>query len=442
MKKKLTALLSLFLFTGCAGEEEQQSFALTAAEQQAYTKTIDQVMEEYYWDYDRSSLQFTGATVPENREEAERLFTASADCEYSLARKTGQDAVLAEASLLHYNGDDAGTLQCWFSGSSLIGVAYIGGYDQEYYSLKERNPFQADGSFAAYENWTGMGTGFAAGSGEFSPEGVYATGKDASGNTLAVSIQDGKAAVYRYAGGLSRTRNFSYGNGLEATSAAFIGDSRLAVLVSRVGETAGTGDEGEETYTGEKVVIYDQDLNPAGEIPLEGELCTAIGAEKGELYLFVDQNMNIYEEKEDTWERTGSRKLKHMVTQFHRTDLDGDGVREYLMTDGMDLYLYRNSGGSFRKIWSTNLGVENFYGPISSGDLNGDGVKEIYTCDVTATTIRYILTEKGLRTANEDIAYGECIYPCNFDGKGGADYWLVQDNVDRLGQLYLAGGEE
>ena len=54
----------------------------------------------------------------------------------------------------------------------------------------------------------------------------------------------------------------------------------------------------------------------------------------------------------------------------------------------------------------------------------------------------YILTEKGLQTANEDIDYGECIYPCDFDGNGKADYWFVQDNVDRLGQLYLADGEE
>ena len=69
-------------------------------------------------------------------------------------------------------------------------------------------------------------------------------------------------------------------------------------------------------------------------------------------------------------------------------------------------------------------------------------MKEIYTCDTTATTIRYILTEKGLQTANEDIDYGECIYPCDFDGNGKADYWFVQDNIDRLGQLYLADGEE
>ena len=112
------------------------------------------------------------------------------------------------------------------------------------------------------------------------------------------------------------------------------------------------------------------------------------------------------------------------------------------MTDGMDLYVYHNTGGSMKRIWSTHLGVENFYGPITSGDLNGDGVKEIYACDTTATTIRYVLTEKGLQTENEDIDYGQCIYPCDFDGNGKTDYWLVQDNIDRLGQLYLASGEE
>ena len=89
------------------------------------------------------------------------------------------------------------------------------------------------------------------------------------------------------------------------------------------------------------------------------------------------------------------------------------------------------------------IAAANRYIPVDKVcDLNGDGVKEIYTCDTTATTIRYILTEKGLQTANEDIDYGECIYPCDFDGNGKADYWFVQDNIDRLGQLYLADGEE
>ena len=442
MKKRLTALLSLFLLCGC-GADEEQTFSLTAEEKQAYTETINSVMEEFYWDYDRASLTFGAATVPENTEENARLFDASYDCEYNLKRKAGQDAVLAEAALLHYNGDAAGTLQCWFVGDSLSGVVYTGGFDKDYYSLKERNPFLADGEFQAYENWTGMSTAFAEGNGEFSPEGIYSVGKDASGNTMAVSIQNGSAAVYRYAGGLSRYRNFSYGAGLEATSAAFLseGDVRLAVLVSSI-EESGESDA-EKTYSrAERIMLYDENLHVAGEIPLEGELCTAIGAEGDQLYLFVDQNMDVYEKGEEDWSLVASRRLKHPVSQFHGADLDGDGKMEYIMTDGMDLYVYHNTGGSMKRIWSTHLGVENFYGPITSGDLNGDGVKEIYACDTTATTIRYVLTEKGLQSENEDIDYGQCIYPCDFDGNGKTDYWLVKDNIDRLGQLYLASGEE
>ena len=442
MKKQLLALLGLFLLCGC-GAKEEQTFSLTAEEQQAYTETIDGVMEEFYWEYDRASLTFGAAKVPEDTEKNARLFDASNACEYNLKRKAGQDAVLAEAALLHYNGDSAGTLQCWFVGGNLSGVAYSGGYDQGHYSLKERNPFLADGEFQAYENWTGMPVKFEEGNGEFSPEGIYSVGKDANGNTMAVSIQNGAAAVYRYNGGLSRYRNFSYGNGLEATSAAFLtkGDVRLAVLVSSI-EESGEGDADKTYSRAERIMLYDENLHVAGEIPLDGELCTAIGAEGDQLYLFVDQNMEVYEKGEENWTMVASRKLKHPVTQFHGADIDGNGVTEYMMTDGRDLYMYHQLGGSMRKIWSTHLGVENFYGPIASGDLNGDGVKEIYCCDTTATTIRYVLTEKGLQTENEDIEYGQCIYPCDFDGNGKWDYWFVKDNIDRMGQLYLAVEEE
>ncbi|HBD88550.1 MAG TPA: hypothetical protein DC021_06460 [Tyzzerella sp.] len=440
MKKWMTILASLLLLSGCGAKED--TFSLSAAEQEVYEESIDKVTEDFYWEYDHSSLSFGAAVVPEATEENERLFDASSACEYNLKGKAGQDAVLAQAALLHYNGDAAGTLQCWFVGGSLAGVAYSGGYDNGYYSLKERNPFLADGGFRAYESWTGMPTSFRTGRGEFSAEGIYSVGQDAKGRRLAVSIRGGKAEVYRYANGLSRYRSFSYGRGLEATSAAFLkeDDARLAVLVSSI-EESGEG-ESEKTYTrAERVMLYDSRLNVAGEIPLEGELCTALGAENGRLYLFIDKNMEIYEEKDGSWQNTGARKLRHQVTQCHITDLDGDGVKEYILTDGMDLYVYHAVNDSFRKLWSTHVGVENFYGPLMSGDMNGDGVQEIYACDTTATTIRYILTEKGLKTANEDIQYGQCIYPCDFDGNGREDYWFVADNEDRRGQLYLAAEE-
>nr|WP_294680787.1 VCBS repeat-containing protein [uncultured Anaerotignum sp.] len=440
MKKWMTVLAGLLLLSGCGAKED--TFSLSAAEQKAYVESIDTVTENFYWEYDHSSISFGAAVVPENTEENERLFAASSACEYNLKSKAGQDAVLAQASLLHYNGDAAGILQCWFVGGNLAGVVYSGGYDNGYYSLKERNPFLADGGFRAYENWTGMTTAFRESRGQFSAEGIYSVGKDAKGRRLAASIRGGRAEVYRYANGLSRYRSFSYGRGLEATSAAFLNedDARLAVLVSSI-EESGEG-ESEKTYSrAERVMLYDAKLNVAGEIPLESELCTALGAEDGKLYLFIDKSMKTYEEKDGTWQNTATRKLRHQVTQCHITDLDGDGVKEYILTDGMDLYVYHAGNDSLRKIWSTHVGVENFYGPIMSGDLNGDGVKEIYACDTTATTIRYILTERGLKTANEDIEYGQCIYPCDFDGNGKEDYWFVKENEDRNGQLYLAAEE-
>lgn len=437
MKKWLGALACLLLLSAC-GQEAEQVFRLTTAEQDSYMDAIDGVMDEFYWEYDKGSLTFGGAIVPE-QEGSERLFAASADSGYSLKGHQGEQAVLAEADLLHYNGDTAGRLQCYFSNGRLIGVLYRGGYDHGCYSLKERNPFLADGGFQQYEASVDQKPAFGEGNGQFSAEGYLSKGTGEQGEALTVAIEDGKAAVYRYRGGLSRTRNFSYGQGLEATSAVFLREdgARLAVLISSITEH-GEG-ESEKTFSrSEKIMLYDDGLNPAGELPLESEFCTALGAEDGKLYLFINQNMDIYEETEAGWARTGSRKLRHMVTRFHMTDLDGDGQKEYLMSDGMDLYLYHRLGESFLLLWSTHLGVENFYGPLCSGDLNGDGVKEVYACDVTGTTIRYLLTEKGLQTANEDIDYGQCIYPCDFNADGREDYWLVQDNESRQGKLYLA----
>lgn len=100
---------------------------------------------------------------------------------------------------------------------------------------------------------------------------------------------------------------------------------------------------------------------------------------------------------EGGWSNTGFTRLKHTVEYIHITDLDGNGVKEYLMSDGMDLYLYQKNDNNFRKIWSTHLGVESLYGPITSGDLNRDGVKEVYVCRYDRH--HHPLSADGKRTA-------------------------------------------
>ena len=433
---------TLFGLTACG--QEEAVFSLTAAQQEQYSAQIEQITEEYYWDFDGDSLQFSEVKLPENSGAAENLYTASADCTYDMRNYAGSSVVLGTASLVHYNGDVAGQLLCYFSGSTLIGVCYQGGYDNGYYSLQERNPFLADGHFKQYEQWEApLSTdAFSSSAASFPKDGFVSVGKDAKGNVLTASIQDGAVQIYRYQGGALRLwRTLTFGSGLDATAATFYNGkngSELAVVLSSL-TVQGQG-EGEHTYTrSEKIVFYDNNMQRMNtEIALEASQGSALAAEGSRLLVGGEKLIQYYEKGAEGWENTGYTRLKHTIHYIHITDLDGDGTAEYLMSDGLDLYLYQKNGNNFRLIWSTHLGVESLYGAITSGDLNRDGVKEIYICDMTGTAIRYILTEKGLRSSNEDIVYAQCIYACDMNDDGLDDYWLVTDIEARKGSLCIA----
>ena len=49
MKKWMTILASLLLLSGCGAKED--TFSLSAAEQEAYEESIDKVTEDFYWEY-------------------------------------------------------------------------------------------------------------------------------------------------------------------------------------------------------------------------------------------------------------------------------------------------------------------------------------------------------------------------------------------------------
>lgn len=442
MKKHLLCAVVMAALTLSACGQEEAVFTLTAAQQEQYTQLMEEVAEEYYWDFDGDSLRFAAGVVPENTEENAGFFAACAETDHNMTSYAGTEVVVGTANLMHYNGDAAGQLMCYFSGSSLIGVCYQGGYDNSWYSLNARNPYEANGNFQSYENWEGMGTGFSMTPASFPKEGFLSAGKDKDGNVLTASLQDGAVQVYRYQKGTLRLwRTLTFGSGLEATSATFFDGaegSELAVVLSSITEE-GSG-ESEHVFTrSEKILFYDANMQKTSEeIPLESSDAGALAAEGSKLILSDDKTIQYYERGEGGWSNTGFTRLKHNVDYIHITDLDGNGVKEYLMSDGMDLYLYQKNDNNFRKIWSTHLGVESLYGPITSGDLNGDGVKEVYVCDMTGTTIRYLLTEKGLRSSNEDIVYGQCIYPYDLNSDGLDDYWLVTDIEERNGSLCMA----
>lgn len=445
MKKTKWCLLLLTVIGLCGCAKEETTFTLTAQQQEQYTDLMASVADQYYWDFDKDSLQFMRSTIPQKSEQTEDLFTASNTSGYDLSTHQNEDVVLGVANLVHYNGDVAGQMFCYFGGNRVIGVGYQGGYDHGYYALTERNPFLSDVDFTKYEQWNGMEKAFSSISASFPQEGFLTAGKDEKGNTLMASIQGGSVRVYRYQKNALRLwKTISFPNGLEATSATFLdgnAGSTLAVLLSSV-EEHGSG-EGEHSFTkSEKIVFYDGNMQKTNvEIPLETGNAGALGADGDTLLLSVDQTIQYYTRTEEGWNNTTYTRLKHGVRYMHITDLDGNGNKEYLMNDGLDLYVYQKNDTNFKKLWSTHLGVESLYGPITSGDLNQDGIKEVYVCDMTGTTIRYILTEKGLVSSNEDIAYAQSMYPVDLNGDGLDDYWLVTDIEARNGSVCVAKGE-
>ena len=115
MKKHLLCAVVMAALTLSACGQEEAVFTLTAAQQEQYTQLMEEVAEEYYWDFDGDSLRFAAGVVPET--------------DYNMTSYAGTEVVVGTANLMHYNGDAAGQLMCYFSGSSLVGVCYQGGYD-------------------------------------------------------------------------------------------------------------------------------------------------------------------------------------------------------------------------------------------------------------------------------------------------------------------------
>ena len=69
------------------------------------------------------------------------------------------------------------------------------------------------------------------------------------------------------------------------------------------------------------------------------------------------------------------------------------------------------------------------------GDLNRDGVLELYLTDNYGSAIRYTLGQWGLVTRNEDIDYGEILVVADLNGDGQSD--CIQQNADGGATLYL-----
>ncbi len=436
-------LLLIFMLSGCAnkqsGEEEAQ-FSLSVKEQEKYEQLIEDTFKSFYWRYDSDTIQFFQGTVPTADENA---FLASEDAGYPLKKSAGKSVVVGTADMVHFNGDRAGLAYFYFGRNDILGVYYKDANTNKAYSLSNRNVFTKDVAIKAFESDREMG-GFTEKKSKLPVTGFSSVGRDASGNMLLTCISGSSVNVYRYRNGFSLYKKIAYGgDGLVPLSVSFYNDGTseadsIAVLLGSY-VNAAEGHDSAQYSVADKVVFTDSSLNKTGEeIALLLPDYTCIASDGTRLVLGGKNGIEYYKKQDGAFVKERQFYLNHGVTQFKAEDLDGDGSSEYIMTDGMDLYLYTAAEGNFTNIWRTHLSIESLDGFIYTGDLNQDGVKEIYICDKTWTTIRYVLTPKGLVSRNDDIDYGQIYFAADFNQDGLDDYIKITDFENNIQSTFIA----
>jgi hypothetical protein len=126
--------------------------------------------------------------------------------------------------------------------------------------------------------------------------------------------------------------------------------------------------------------------------------------------------------------------LKQWVEEIKASDIDGDGINEFVMTDGTNLFMYRLDETS-ALLWRTHLSLESMSGRFYIEDLNGDGIKEIYVSDIYLnTSAKYTLADYGFKAFSVD--YGKEYIPGDFNGDGKMDYIAI-GNDDESYKIFI-----
>lgn len=423
----------VFMLCGCSAEEnqaEEERFSISKEKQEEYKAQIDEVINSFYWNYDEDTLAYYDSHIPS--ENTGGIFDASNESGYNLERYKGREAVVYTGDLYYFNGEKAGIVYFYFAGNNVVGVCYSPvDREEEYFSLNDRNLFKSGVEFKKYED-TSVN------------ERSYNTYKVSSNlyegfsdiynlhgqNTYLIAIDGNYIKRYSFSRSyFSMKNNINIASlcGLEPLSAAMLENGETAVMVGSHIQSQ-EDNEGAVTVVAEKIIFLNENFSKTDfEIDLTGSTYSSVARCGNGFVAINDKKMDIYSYVDGKYEKSGSSYINVQATDFKEVDIDGDGMYEFVLTDGKDLLIYRRKGTGFENIWRTNISVESFYGYIYTGDLNGDDVNEIYICDNTGTAIKYIVTPKGLVSDNEEINYGNRIYAGDFNGDGKDDYLFVDD---------------
>lgn len=418
--------LSLLALSGCAsasGEDSEAVFTISDEREASYDALIENTLNSFYWRYNSDTIIYEESTVPEDEE----ILQCSNQSGYNMSKDSGRDCVRATAELLYFNRESAGTVYFYFIGNDISGLYYTTHDASTPCSLYVRNAYLTASPFSNIETGDDEAEFTVKSVPKVNAEGIFDSitidGITYSifneGSRLVINRSNGQTPIYSY-----KNIDLSSEN-LVPISAAFINNTtETAVLFGT--ETYPDGGSVPVTVP-QKIVIFDSDFNATEtEIISEDSDDYSVGYDNGCLLVARGRSIDYYPiSGTEVSPKQVSYYIGKSIIGMEITDLDNDGVTEYIFTDGMDIFIYHKTLSVFKCIWSTHLSIESFEKYIYTGDLNRDGIKEIYVFDSTGTSSKYIIGEKGLYTQNENIDYGQRYHVTDFNGDGMSDCFII-----------------
>ena len=437
--KKLFILCALCIaMTACGNTQtavQAENTALDTAAIPQNTQTIEKILNENVWNYDADSLTFGNDLVISAEGENFAAICAASEAagiDTKRLKNGAKQTMLATVRLINSDMSDAGTAYFAFSKQELLCAYYM--HNNVCQSLTNKYPFEYASPFCAAENRE-LVRSFT----QTSQSPVFDDAEYIYDGTAAVLSGSAIAFYKNGKNGFKRSDIINFDGELMPVSAARDENFICALLdsyeLADVDESEyEVCEDGPDVVNQKsvKIVFADRNGDILSELPLELSIYSAVDIlGKNRIAAARNNVIDVFEYK-DSWGKTARLSVDAAVEKMRAADIDGDGTKEFIISDGVNIYVYTGTD-RLKLAWRTNFGVsavKDFF----AADLNGDGIKEIYVNDSNGFVTRYVLGANGFEIYGGGIAGGESAYYAagDMDGDGRDDYFTVTEDEMKI----------
>ena len=447
----LIILIFLFCFSGCG--ENKSDLPIEQETKDFCQEKINEILKKEHWNYD-DNISYERDDIPDEKSAAfEQIKNICFSYGFDIDEFKGRQAVRASVKLFYLNSEEAGIASFYFIDDDMICGYYSMGEDV--YPFSEMNVFLNDGFSEKTENLEKIQK-FK----EISVQKKFDKFDDGfwNGNNSVVGvISEDKLNFFKFnAEGfyLDRELDFSKEN-LFPMDVSFNDDGKIAVLLGQkkkpehdviyseevIEEMKRNGLTDKEIYGAEilisdRIVFLDENYNNIfSPCKLEVSSYGSVDFTDGKVFASRGRGIDVFSNQNGVFSKTKQYLFKQRAEKIKSADIDGDGTKEFVMTDKTNLFIY-HLGDVPVLLWKTHLSLESMEENFYIEDLNGDGIKEIYVSDnYLNTSAKYVLMDYGFKALSAE--YGVEYIPCDLNGDGKMDYIAI-GNDDGSYKIFIA----